>query len=80
MPSTRTQIYLTREQRRKLEARRRREGKSMAAVIRDAVDDYLDGRHGDMKAVLDATFGIDPKFSVPSRDEWAHRTKRARGG
>ena len=77
MGATRTQIYLTKEQRRKLDARRKRERKTLAAVIRDAVDAYLDRPDiKTVKAILDATFGIDPNFSVPPRSEWADRERR----
>lgn len=77
MGATRTQIYLTDEQRRKLDARRKREGKTLAAVIREAVDAYLE--RPDLKtykAILDATFGINPNFHVPPRSEWARRERR----
>lgn len=36
-----TQIYLSRQQHRRLVRRARLEGRSMAAVVRDAVDRYL---------------------------------------
>ena len=77
MGATRTQIYLSADQRRKLDARRKREGKTLAAVIRDAVDAYFE--RPDLKtykAILDATYGIDPKFTVPPRSEWAKRERR----
>lgn len=84
MGATRTQIYLTADQRRKLDARRRREGKTLAAVIRDAIDAYLERPDlKTIKAILDATYGIDPHFSVPPRSEWAKRERRIwarRGG
>jgi len=77
MGATRTQIYLTKEQRRKLDARCKREGKTLAAIIRDAVDAYVDRPDiKTVKAILDATFGIDPNFSVPPRSEWARRERR----
>ena len=38
-----TQIYLSRQQHRRLVRRARLEGRSMAAVVRDAVDRYLHG-------------------------------------
>lgn len=80
MPALRTQIYLTREERRKLDARRRREGKTLAAVIRDAVDAYVaDTPPANVQATLDATFGVDPDFTVPPRDEWERRLKRVWG-
>jgi len=70
MPATRTQIYLTREQRDRLDDVARREAKTMAQVIRDAVDDYLARAAPDATAALDATFGSIPDLEVPSRDEW----------
>jgi hypothetical protein len=39
----RTQIYLEQNQYELLRARARREGKSLAAVIRDSVDAYIGG-------------------------------------
>lgn len=77
MGATRTQVYLTKEQRRKLDERRKREGKTLAAVVRDAIDNYL--ARPDLKtikAILDATYGIDPDFTVPPRSEWAKRERR----
>ncbi|HEX9270395.1 MAG TPA: ribbon-helix-helix protein, CopG family [Candidatus Limnocylindria bacterium] len=79
MASTRTQIYLTKEQRRKLDARRKREGKTLAAVVRDAVDAYTSedqASAAEIQATLDRTFGIAPDFTVPSRDEWEERARR----
>jgi hypothetical protein len=79
MPLLRTQVYLTAQQRWRLDARRRREGKTLAAVIRDAIDAYLgdDGR-ADLQKTLDDTFGMAPRFGVPSRHEWGHRGRRIR--
>jgi hypothetical protein len=68
--STRTQIYLTKEQRNKLDARARREDKTLAQLIREAVDRYLESEVGDPDEVLHATFGALPDLEVPSRDEW----------
>ena len=70
MPATRTQIYLTREQRRHLDERRRRENRSLADLVRAAVDAYLGAEITDPEAALDATFGALPKLRVPPRDEW----------
>jgi hypothetical protein len=70
MPSTRTQIYLTEDQRRRLDARGRRTGSPMARLIREAVDDYLADDRPDVQAVLDETFGTLPDLQVPSREEW----------
>lgn len=65
--ATRTQIYLTDEQRARLADRARREGVPVSKVIRDAVDDYL----GEEDA-LAATFGALPAIGpgLPSRGEW----------
>jgi hypothetical protein len=70
MPSTRTQIYLTDEQRRSLDARGRRTGAPMARMIREAVDAYLIDDRPDTDAALDETFGTLPDIELPSRDEW----------
>ena len=70
MSSTRTQVYLTREQRRKLDARAGREGKTLARVIREAVDRYLEEEPPEARAALKATFGTLPDLVVPSRAEW----------
>jgi hypothetical protein len=70
MPSIRTQVYLTEEQRRRLDARGRRSGAAMAHMIREAVDAYLADDRPDADAALDESFGVLPELSVPSRDEW----------
>jgi predicted DNA-binding protein len=70
MASTRTQIYLTDDQRRKLDARGRRTGAPLARMIREAVDAYLVDDRPDVQAALDETFGTLPDLDVPSRDEW----------
>ncbi len=70
MPSIRTQIYLTDDQRRELDARGRRTGAPMARLIREAVDAYLADDRPDADAVLDETFGALPDLELPSRDEW----------
>jgi predicted DNA-binding protein len=74
MGATRTQIYLTEEQRMKLDARGRREGKTLAQLVREALDAYLtEPVYGAelVKEILDRTFGAAPNIKVPSRDEWA---------
>jgi predicted DNA-binding protein len=70
MASKRTQIYLTVDQRRRLGDRMRREKRSVAELVREAVDAYLADRSGDVAAALDSTFGTLPRLKVPSRDEW----------
>ena len=79
MAATRTQIYLTKKQRQQLDARRKREGKTLAAVVRDAVDAYVardTAAAADIQTVLDRTFGSIPDLEVPSRDEWEERAQR----
>jgi hypothetical protein len=67
----RTQIYLTPEQRERIEAIRKRDGRSLAEVVRAALDRYLaHEQQPDLLAALDATFGAIPDLAVPSRDEW----------
>jgi ribbon-helix-helix CopG family protein len=77
MGAIRTQIYLTKEQRKKLDARRKREHKTLAEVVREAIDAYLGGEPPvDYQKILDATFGAAPDFSVPPRSEWKERERR----
>jgi predicted DNA-binding protein len=70
MAAIRTQIYLTQDQRDRLDALGRRDGKPLAALVRDAVDEYLDRAAPDADAALADTFGALPALDVPSRDEW----------
>jgi len=70
MASTRTQIYLTDDQRRRLDAKGRLTGAPLARMIREAVDVYLADDRPDPDAALDETFGALPDLRLPSRDEW----------
>jgi predicted DNA-binding protein len=70
MSSTRTQIYLTEEQRAGLDKVRKRKGKALAEVVREAVDDYLEREDVTLEEALASTFGSMPDFEVPSRGEW----------
>jgi Ribbon-helix-helix protein, copG family len=70
MAAVRTQIYLSSEQRARLDELRRREGKSLAEVIRDAVDAHVAESGVAAETALAATFGAAPDVSPPSRDEW----------
>lgn len=70
MSATRTQVYLTEEQRSQIDAFAEAEGVTMAEVIRRALDDYLANRDPDPGLALAATFGAEPDASVPNRDEW----------
>ncbi len=75
--STRTQVYLTQEQRDRIEELRSHDGRTLAEVIRTALDEYLathgpaaeEARRADLQRVLDETFGIAPDFPYPDRDE-----------
>ena len=69
MSATRTQVYFTEEQRRRLDERGQREGRPMAALVREAVDRYLADTPVAAKQ-LDETFGSLPELDVPPRDEW----------
>ena len=70
MSATRTQVYFSEEQRRLLDARARQEGKTLAQVVREAVDAYVAQPRPDLGAVLDETFGSLPDLTVPPRSEW----------
>ena len=75
--SMRTQVYLTADQRKRLDELTKREGKSLAQLIREAVDGYLEeeSKRVDVDEILRSTFGIAPDFEVPprrwGRDVWA---------
>ena len=68
MSATRTQIYLTEEQRQRIDRVTASEGIPMAEVIRRALDEYLG--EGDAEAALSSTFGAAPGASAPSREDW----------
>ena len=78
MASTRTQIYLTEDQRRRLDARGRRIGAPMARMIREAVDAYLAEDRPDVEAILEETFGTLPELELPDRREWDRDAAAAR--
>lgn len=70
MSPTRTQVYLTEEQRRRIDELTARDGVSLAEVIRRALDEFLAKSGADPRESLDATFGADPTAKPPSRDQW----------
>jgi hypothetical protein len=70
MSATRTQVYFTQQQRQALDELARREGKTLAEVVREAVDAYVAQTPGDPEAVLDQTFGSIPELQAPPRREW----------
>ena len=69
MSATRTQVYLTEDQRRMIDEIARSEGVTLAEVVRRALDAYLNAVP-DAAAALASTFGADPEARSPSRDEW----------
>ena len=75
MPALRTQIYLTADQRRELDAISERDGSSLAELIREAVDEYLEMRPADADAALASSFGSVPNAAAPARSEWKQRSR-----
>ena len=69
MSATRTQIYLTEAQRRRIDEIAQADGVTMAEVIRRALDSYF-ANEGDASAALLATFGADPDATAPDRGTW----------
>lgn len=69
MGATRTQVYLTADQRRMIDEIAQAEGVTLAEVVRRALDAYLLAER-DPAAALAATFGADPEAAMPSRDDW----------
>ncbi len=69
MSATRTQVYLTDDQRQRIDEIARVEGVTLAEVVRRALDAYLSADR-DAAASLAATFGADPGAGAPDRDEW----------
>ena len=67
--SMRTQIYLTDEQRRRIDELAAAEGITMAEIVRRALDGYLNDQ-ADPEVAARATFGAVEDLMVPSRDEW----------
>ncbi len=63
-------MYLTEEQRHRIDVLADDEGVTMAEIIRRALDLYLEGEAPDSELALATTFGAAPEATVPSRDEW----------
>ena len=70
MSAIRTQIYLSEEQRRRIDEVIQTEGVTLAYFVRRAVDAYLDHADVDAQENLVATFGADPVAAYPDRAEW----------
>jgi predicted DNA-binding protein len=73
--ATRTQIYLTDEQRARLSERAHRQGVSMSQLVRDAVDSLLADEDD-----FETTFGAAPGIAgrVPPRSEWIAMAESSR--
>ena len=69
MSATRTQVYLSTDQRARIDRAAEAEGVTMAELIRRAIDEYL-GEDTDPAPALAATFGAADTAEVPSRDTW----------
>lgn len=65
--SQRTQIYLSDEQRARVDELAERKNLTMAEVVRRAIDAYVE-HEDDLDATFGATSGL--RATVPSRDEW----------
>ena len=70
MAATRTQVYLTKEQRARLDEIRRRDGRALAELVREAIDAYLGRSVPSVDDALRETAGVLPDLEVPKRDEW----------
>ena len=65
MYSERTQVLLSREQAARLKRIARKEGRSVGAVIRDAVDAYAGGTVARRQEALDRLFALEAPV-----DDW----------
>jgi ribbon-helix-helix CopG family protein len=70
MSSTRTQVYLTLEQRQRIDELAASRGLTLAEVVRLALDEFLEEEAPKPEEALAATFGAAPDVEPPSRDEW----------
>lgn len=70
MSATRTQVYLSEEQRKAVDAAAEAEGVTMAEIIRRALSAYIAATVPNPEPALAATFGAAPDAGVPGRDEW----------
>ena len=70
MSALRTQIYLTEEQRHRIDDLASSEGLTLAEIVRRALDAYLP-TVGDTADALRGTFGAAPDITAPDRDDWS---------
>lgn len=75
MAATRTQVYLTAAQRARLDELRAQRDSTLAELVREAIDAYLDNEPR-RDAALERTRGALPDLEVPSRQEWGQRERR----
>lgn len=71
MPATRTQVYLTAEQRARIDLVVRRDAVTLAEVVRNALDQHLADVAVDPQGALDATFGADPGWPAVDPSAWS---------
>ena len=64
-------MYLTAEQRKRIDQVAARDGTTLAEAGRQAIDQYFDGSAVDQEEALAGTFGACPEIVAPSRDEWS---------
>ena len=69
MASSRTQIYLTEQQRQRVDELADERAVSMATVVRDAVDAYLWEVREEVSGTVVETFGSAPTLEVADRAE-----------
>lgn len=70
MSAIRTQVYLTEQQRQRVDALAEAEEVTMAEVVRRALDAYLEDESPNPQLALTATFGAAPDATASSRDDW----------
>ena len=80
MSATRTQVYLQQRQRRRLDEIAGSRGLSLASVVREAVDLYIDKSPVDPTTALASTFGAAPDAEAADRGEWTLRSERLQDG
>jgi predicted transcriptional regulator len=70
MSATRTQVYFSPQQRDQLDALAKRDGKTLAAVVREAVDAYVGRESPNLQGTLDESFASLPDFEAATRSDW----------
>jgi hypothetical protein len=73
--AVRTSIYLTEEQRGRIDSIRDASGVTLSEVIRRSLGSYLAAEFPDPASALGETFGSSPEADsdLPSTDEWTRR-------